>query len=67
MTLDVKAFFDTATNTVSYVVKDPEGSSCAIIDSVLDFDYAAGATTHPVCVDEVIAYIALPTCVWIGS
>ena len=44
MTPEVEAFFDTATNTVSYVVKDPEGRACAIIDSVLDFDYAAGET-----------------------
>ncbi len=56
MTPDVKAFFDTATNTVSYVVQDPAGSSCAIIDSVLDFDYAAGATDTK-SADEVIAYI----------
>ena len=34
---DVTAFFDEATNTVSYVVRDPSGSACAIIDSVLDF------------------------------
>lgn len=56
MTPDVKAFFDTATNTVSYVVKDPEGQSCAIIDSVLDFDYAAGETRTQ-SADEVIAYV----------
>ena len=36
---DVTAFFDNATNTISFVVKDPAGTSCAIIDSVLDFDY----------------------------
>lgn len=53
---DIKAFFDTATNTVSYLVKDPTGSSCAIIDSVLDFDYAAGATRTD-SADEVIAYV----------
>ena len=40
----VTAFFDTATNTVSYVVQDPDGSACAIVDSVLDFDHAAGRT-----------------------
>lgn len=40
----VKAFFDNATNTVSYVVRDPEGQACAIIDSVLDYDQAAGRT-----------------------
>ena len=41
---DVRAFFDEATNTVSYVVKDPTSASCAVIDSVLDFDYASGRT-----------------------
>ena len=40
----VNAFFDDATNTISYVVRDPKGSSCAIIDSVLDFDYSSGRT-----------------------
>ncbi|MFT6933468.1 MAG: hypothetical protein ACJAXT_002176, partial [Paracoccaceae bacterium] len=44
MTPRITAFFDQATNTVSYVVKDPSGSSAAIIDSVLDFDYASGRT-----------------------
>jgi len=41
---DVTAFFDEATNTISYVVRDPAGSACAIVDSVLDFDYASGRT-----------------------
>ncbi|MEK9572726.1 MAG: MBL fold metallo-hydrolase, partial [Paracoccaceae bacterium] len=36
--------FDEATNTISYIVCDPNGSSCAIIDSVLDFDFASGRT-----------------------
>ncbi|MBL4927273.1 MBL fold metallo-hydrolase [Tabrizicola sp. KVB23] len=40
----VQGFFDEATNTITYVVRDPEGNSCAIIDSVLDFDYASGRT-----------------------
>ncbi|MCL4129723.1 UNVERIFIED_CONTAM: hypothetical protein GTU68_008941 [Idotea baltica] len=44
MTPDVKAFFDQATNTVSYVVREPQGSACAVIDSVLDFDQASGRT-----------------------
>ena len=41
---DVTAFFDEATNTVSYVVRDPESTACAIVDSVLDYDPAAGRT-----------------------
>ncbi len=41
----VTHFFDEPTNTYSYVVQDPNSSHCAIIDSVLDFDYAAGRTS----------------------
>lgn len=41
---EVFAFFDEATNTVSYVVKDPQSNAAAIIDSVLDFNYASGHT-----------------------
>ena len=47
----VTAFFDEATNTVSYVVRDPAGAACAVVDSVLDFDYASGRTdTHRITV-----------------
>ncbi len=56
MTPDVKAFFDDATNTVSFVVKDPGSKSCAIIDSVLDFDYSSGRTDTR-SADRVIAYV----------
>lgn len=56
MQADVTAFFDEATNTISYVVKDPAGQSCAIIDSVLDFDYAAGATSTE-SADAIVAHI----------
>ncbi|WP_163649535.1 MBL fold metallo-hydrolase [Modicisalibacter sp. 'Wilcox'] len=40
----VTHFFDEPTNTFSYVVRDPDSHACAILDSVLDFDYAAGRT-----------------------
>lgn len=40
----VTAFFDEPTFTYSYVVQDPDSNSCAIVDSVLDFDYASGKT-----------------------
>lgn len=43
---DVSAHFDAATNTISYIVKDPASDHCAIIDSVMDIDYAAGRITH---------------------
>ncbi|WP_288928798.1 MBL fold metallo-hydrolase [uncultured Maritimibacter sp.] len=53
---DVKAFFDPATNTISYVVKDPKSNACAIVDSVMDIDYAAGRITYDNA-DEIIAYV----------
>ncbi len=52
----VKAFFDEATNTISYVVREPNGKACAVIDSVMDIDYAAGSITYDGC-DEIIEYI----------
>lgn len=56
MTLDIKAFFDKATFTVSYVVADPETDRCAILDSVLDYDPKSGRTDTK-SADEVIAYV----------
>ena len=52
----VEAFFDTATNTVSYVVRDPDGTACAIVDSVLDFDHAAGRT-DTASADRIVDYV----------
>ena len=43
---DVEGFFDPASNTISYIVKDPASAACAIVDSVLDMDYAAGRITY---------------------
>jgi len=53
---EVTTFFDEPTNTFSYVVKDPETSSCAIIDSVLDLDYAAGRFNYR-SADAIIKHI----------
>ena len=53
---DVQAFFDEATNTISYIVKDPASSSCAIVDSVMDIDYAAGRITFEHA-DELIRQV----------
>lgn len=41
---EVSGFFDDATNTISYIVRDPGSTRAAIVDSVLDFDYASGRT-----------------------
>ncbi len=56
MTPKVQAFFDEATNTVSYVVSEPQGRNCAIVDSVLDYDAASGRTNTQ-SADEVIAWV----------
>jgi len=53
---EVRAFFDPATNTISYVVKDPNSNACAVVDPVMDIDYAAGRITYH-SADEIIAYI----------
>lgn len=56
MTPEVKPFFDDATNTVSYVVREPQGRNCAIVDSVLDYDQASGRTNTQ-SADAIIAWI----------
>ncbi len=53
---EVKAFFDEATNTISYVVKDPGSNACAIVDSVLDIDYAAGRLSYA-SADALVDYV----------
>lgn len=52
----VKSFFDEPTNTVSYVVHDPATREAAIVDSVLDFDPAAGRTSFA-SADAIVAYV----------
>ncbi|WP_171170712.1 MBL fold metallo-hydrolase [Ruegeria sp. HKCCA0370] len=56
MTPAVKAFFDDQTFTVSYVVHEPQGRACAIIDSVLDFDHASGRTETK-SADAIIGFV----------
>ncbi len=55
-TVSVRAFFDEATFTVSYVVHDPATSRAAIIDSVLDYDPASGRTSFQ-SADAILAYV----------
>lgn len=63
---NIKAFFDPATYTVTYVVADPATSKCAIIDSVLDYDQDSGRTSTA-SADNVIDYVNSEslTCEWI--
>ena len=49
---EVTTFFEAATNTFSYLVRDPGSKACAIMDSVLDFDPASGRTAT-VSADEI--------------
>ena len=53
---DVKAFFDEATFTVTYVVSDPATRRAAIIDPVLDYDAASGRTSTT-SADALIEYV----------
>lgn len=53
---EVHGFFDPTTNTISYVVRDPASEACAVIDSVMDIDYAAGRITYDHA-DEIITFI----------
>ena len=53
---NIEPFFDSDSNTISYIVSDPDTSACAVIDSVLDFDYAAGRIFYDNA-DKQIEYI----------
>jgi glyoxylase-like metal-dependent hydrolase (beta-lactamase superfamily II) len=52
----VLAFFDEPTNTFSYVVKDPASNACAVVDSVMEIDYASGRLSLNGA-DKIIDYI----------
>jgi glyoxylase-like metal-dependent hydrolase (beta-lactamase superfamily II) len=56
MSPNIKAFFDHSTNTITYIVADPNSQKIAIIDSVLGYDAASGRT-DTTAADEVISYI----------
>ncbi len=63
---EVTGFFDEPTNTISYVVADPETKRCAVIDSLLDFDQASGRTQTR-SADRLIAFVRENglSCEWI--
>jgi len=56
LTPEVIHFFDEETNTFSYIVRDPESQACAIIDAVLEYDYASGRTSS-IGADKIISHI----------
>lgn len=53
---NVTGFFDKETNTISYVVRDPASRSAAVVDSVLDIDYAAGRLAFA-SADRIVAHV----------
>jgi glyoxylase-like metal-dependent hydrolase (beta-lactamase superfamily II) len=53
---EVTPFFHDDTNTICYVVRDPESDACAVIDAVLDYDHAAGRTAHAFA-DRIVAFM----------
>lgn len=53
---DVTAFYDPETATISYIVNDAKTNACAIIDSVMDIDYAAGRISYA-SADRLIAHV----------
>jgi glyoxylase-like metal-dependent hydrolase (beta-lactamase superfamily II) len=57
MSLVVKTFFDTATNNATHVVYDRDSGVCAVIDPVLDFEFAAGRTGTRAA-DRVVEHIS---------
>jgi glyoxylase-like metal-dependent hydrolase (beta-lactamase superfamily II) len=55
-TLQVEAFFDPATWTISYIVLDTASRQCALVDSVLDYDPKSGRTAHT-SADRLVARV----------
>ena len=54
--IQIKGFFDKLTSTISYVVYDKFSKECAVIDSVLDFDYSSGSIDY-VNAENIISFI----------
>ena len=52
----IKGFFDEETSTISYVVYDMTSKKCAVIDSVLDFDFSSGTIDY-YNAEKIISYI----------
>jgi glyoxylase-like metal-dependent hydrolase (beta-lactamase superfamily II) len=55
---NVKGFFDSESNTVSYIVSDPATNACAVIDAVLDFNMASG-TIDTKSADDIVTFVRL--------
>lgn len=54
--MDIEAFYDDATNTLTYLVYDPRSRDAVVIDPVLDYDPASSQVTHA-SVDRVTIFL----------
>ena len=52
----IKSFFDEETSTISYVIYDTKSKKCAVIDSVLDFDFSSGTIDYHNA-EKIISFI----------
>ena len=52
----IQGFFDKETSTISYLVYDLKSKKCAVIDSVLDFDFSSGTIDYHNA-EKIISYI----------
>ena len=52
----IKGFFDKETSTISYVIYDMTSKKCAVIDSVLDFDFSSGTIDYHNA-EKIISFI----------
>ena len=52
----IKGFFDEETSTISYIVYDLTSKKCAVIDSVLDFDFSSGTIDYHNA-EKIISFI----------
>src|SRR5688572_9268478 len=55
--MEIQAFFDPATSTLTYVVFDPSSLDAVIVDPVLDYD-ASASRTSTTSVERVAAFVA---------
>ena len=56
LTPEVTVLFESDTSTFTYLVQDPNSNKCAVIDGVLNFDYASGTVSYDIA-DKIIETI----------
>ncbi|MEM8811922.1 MAG: MBL fold metallo-hydrolase [Pseudomonadota bacterium] len=56
VTPQVTAFHEPVSGTISYVVKDPASNACAVVDAVMELDYAAGRLAFD-CANRIADFV----------